>query len=228
MSLPHLASPVYICVFFRLPCAPRHHHHQARAKVQAKVAATTVAEEAEPEEPVELPAPPGQVDPTRTSMPDEELAALLMKDEERAEAHHKAEGKKDEALHHSHARNAPKGPAEDPDAWVEQYDPNAGMNYYYNTTSGTSQWNKPEGFKPGAKSDEMEAATKMQGLFRVKKVCVHVLVVLVPPAASYSCRAIASGSSQGRAEAQTKHWQQCRCSRCSSYSRCSRCTCSVS
>lgn len=166
LTFPHLCTSV--C---SLPChVHRHHHHQARAKVQAKVAATTV--EAEPEEPVELPAPPGQIDPKRTSMPDDELAALLMKDEERAESHHKAEGKEDEGLHHSHARNAPKGPAEDPDAWVEQYDPNAGMNYYYNTTSGTSQWHKPEGFKPGAKSDEMEAATKMQGLFRVKKVCV--------------------------------------------------------
>ena len=38
--------------------------------------------------------------------------------------------------------------------------------YYYNTETGMSQWDKPEGFIEGGQSDEMSAALKIQSLFR--------------------------------------------------------------
>ena len=53
--------------------------------------------------------------------------------------------------------------------WVKQYDPNSGKHYYYHKVTGESQWDEPTGFIPGGKSEEMEAASKMQALFRGKQ-----------------------------------------------------------
>lgn len=53
--------------------------------------------------------------------------------------------------------------------WVEALDPGSGKTYYYSTAAGTSVWEKPEGFAPGGVSDEMDAATRIQSIFRSRQ-----------------------------------------------------------
>ena len=54
--------------------------------------------------------------------------------------------------------------------WVEQYDPNEGRPYYWNSRTGEASWDKPEGFVEGGKSQNMAAALKIQSAFRGNKV----------------------------------------------------------
>ena len=54
--------------------------------------------------------------------------------------------------------------------WVEQYDPNEGRPYYWNSRTGEASWDKPDGFVEGGKSQNMAAALKIQSAFRGNKV----------------------------------------------------------
>ena len=56
------------------------------------------------------------------------------------------------------------------DLWIEQWDPASESNYYYNTETGMSQWEKPADFVAGGHSEEMSAALKIQSLFRGNKI----------------------------------------------------------
>eukprot|EP00948_MAST-09A_sp_MAST-9A-sp1_P003634 g3634.t1 len=53
--------------------------------------------------------------------------------------------------------------------WIEGYDPASGLNYYYNTETEESQWEKPHDFVAGGQDDTMNAASKIQSLFRGNK-----------------------------------------------------------
>ena len=74
----------------------------------------------------------------------------------------KKKKKKEPAIKEENPDNAPKN-------WVEQYDPNSGKNYYYNTVTGISTYDKPPGFVPGGHDEESDAALKIQAQFRGNK-----------------------------------------------------------
>lgn len=58
--------------------------------------------------------------------------------------------------------------------WVEGYDPASGRNYFYNSETGESAWDKPDDFEPGGASEDLNAATKIQSVFRGRKVAAEV------------------------------------------------------
>jgi len=69
--------------------------------------------------------------------------------------------------------------------WVKQYDPNEGRDYYWNSETGEAVWDEPEDFGEGGKSEEMDAALRLQSLFRGSKVCVCVHACVQPPRRSF-------------------------------------------
>lgn len=55
------------------------------------------------------------------------------------------------------------------DKWIESYDPDKGLNYYYNTETGLCVWDQPEDFVPGGSSEEMLAVLRIQCVWRTKQ-----------------------------------------------------------
>lgn len=50
--------------------------------------------------------------------------------------------------------------------WIEQYDPTTQRVYYYHTTSGSSQWEKPLTYCEGGRDETLAAALSIQCAFR--------------------------------------------------------------
>ncbi len=67
------------------------------------------------------------------------------------------------------AQQQPPPAQEPPSEWVRQYDPQSGNYYYYHTKTGESQWHEPPDFVPGARSQELDSATKIQSVFRSRQ-----------------------------------------------------------